>query len=67
MGYNKTVNNGKSHSYELPNGSSAVDMKDACFKMGLSSTSVKNLIRKGVIKKVEDFQKEKPNAEIDRQ
>lgn len=64
MGYNKKIDNGVQHEYVLPDGRVKDNMKEVCDFMKLSSTSVKNLIRKGiVIKKIKDIQSGVPNGE----
>lgn len=37
------------HIYQLPDGSTASNMKDARELMGLSATSFKSLVRKGIV------------------
>ncbi len=39
------------HIYLLPDGSTATNMKDARELMGLSATSFKSLVRKGIVLK----------------
>jgi len=43
----------RNHYYILPDGSRAETMKEGHTKLGIGSTAFRNLLRKGVVKKIE--------------
>ncbi len=47
----------RKHHYQLPNGNTADNMKDACEIMGLGAQGFRALVRKGVVKKVNNNSK----------
>ena len=49
--------NEKTHSYLLPDGSTASDMKEARAKMGLGAKGFSALVRKGIVKKIQTTSK----------